>query len=413
MKEELPPHRPGFDHEIELKPDAKLPQATPYGMGEKELRVLLKWIKDNLAKDFIQPSKSHVASPILFVKKPAGGIRVCVDYRGLNAATVRNRYPIPLISETLRRVTKGKVFTKLDIVAAFNKLRVKSGQEPLTAFVTRYGLFESKVMPFGLCGAPGTWQRYINEVLREHLDDFCTAYLDDILIWSENRKEHKEHVRKVLQRLLEAGLTVDIDKCEFYAEKVKYLSFIVGHNRIEMDTAKISAIQEWDAPRAKKHVQSFLGFTNYYRRFIRNYSRLAKPLTELTKKGETFRWNDKAQQAFYTLKQKFLEAPILQGYDWEKLTRLETDASDGAVGAAMFQQNDEGMWMPVAFMSSKMSPAECNYEIYDKELLAIVNAFKEWRPELEGAPETVHVLTDHKNLEYFMTQRTLNRRQAR
>jgi hypothetical protein len=178
---------------------------------------------NNGEQGFICPSSSAAAAPVLLVRKPRGGIRVCVDYRALNAITVKNRYPIPLVTETLNRLRRATIFTKLDIIAAFNKIRVKEGQEWLTAFNTRYGQFEYLVMPFGLCNAPGTFQSYINETVREYLDVFCTAYLDDILIYSNDEKEHTDHVLKVLYRLRDRGLQLDIDKCEFDAPKSNIL----------------------------------------------------------------------------------------------------------------------------------------------------------------------------------------------
>ena len=210
----LPEHRP-YDHKIQLE-SGKTPGFGPlYGMSQDELRVLKKYLEDNLTKGFIRASSSPAASPVLFVRKPGGGLRFCVDYRGLNAITVKNRYPLPLIRETLDRLAKVKFFIKLDIIAAFNKLRMAAGEEWKTAFRTRYGLYEYLVLPFGLSNAPSSFQHYINDSLREFLDVFCTAYIDDILIYSNSRKEHTQHVRKVLERLRSAGLQVDIEKCEF------------------------------------------------------------------------------------------------------------------------------------------------------------------------------------------------------
>jgi hypothetical protein len=198
--DKLPPHRP-LDHDLVLEEGKRLPVSPLYGMSQGELQVLRQYLDDNLRKGFIRPSSSPVASPVLFVKKPGGGLRFCVDYRGLNAITVKNRYPLPLIRETLNRLAKAKYFTKLDIISAFNKIRVKEGQEWLTAFRTRFGLFEYLVMPFGMANAPATFQHYINDVLFEHLDRFCTAYIDDILVYSDNLEDHQNYVKKVLRKL--------------------------------------------------------------------------------------------------------------------------------------------------------------------------------------------------------------------
>ena len=217
----LPPHRK-HDHTIRLT-EGKKPGFGPlYNISRDELLVLDKYIKDNTAKGFIRSSQSEAASPVLFVRKPGGGIRLCVDYRGLNAITIKNRYPLPLFKETLMRLCRAKHFSIIDIIAAFNKLRMALGEEWKTAFRTRYGLFEYLVMPFGLANAPATWQTFINDILRDKLDVFCTAYLDDILIYSNTQKEHREHVHWVLDRLQEAGIQADIEKCHFDVPEVKY-----------------------------------------------------------------------------------------------------------------------------------------------------------------------------------------------
>ena len=209
------PVRRSYDHKIELIPGKQHGFGPLYGMSQNELKVLRNYLEDHLSKGFIRASSSPVASPVIFVKKPGGGLRFCVDYRALNAVTVKNRYPIPLIQETLSRLSKAKYYTKLDIIAAFNRLRIAEGDEWLTAFRTRYGLFEYLVMPFGLANAPSTFQHFVNDVLRPFLDVFCTAYLDDILIYSENLHEHKEHVRSVLNALRDAGLQLDVDNVSF------------------------------------------------------------------------------------------------------------------------------------------------------------------------------------------------------
>lgn len=239
LADSLPPHQP-YDHHIRLEPGAQPTFEPLYGMSWDELLVLKKYLDDNLTKDFIRASSSPAASPILFVRKPEGGLRFCVDYRGLNAITIKNHYPLPLIRETLDRMAYVKYFTKLDVVAAFNKLRMAKGDEWLTAFRTRYSLYEYLVMPFGLSNAPASFQNYINNILQDYLDAFCTAYIDNILIYSNTLKEHKKHVRQVLQKLREAGLQLNIDKCEFQVQEVKHLGLIIS-----------TEILEWTLPRSR------------------------------------------------------------------------------------------------------------------------------------------------------------------
>ena len=416
----LPPNRPGIDHNIDLTPGHAPPAKKVYGLSREQARAVKDYIDDMLSKGYIRPSNSPYAAPVLIVKKPGGGLRICIDYRGLNEITIKNRNAPPLIRETLARLASAGWYTKLDVIAAFNEIRIKTGDEHKTAFVTRYGQYEYVVMPFGLCNAPGTFQTFINETLRPYLDVFCTAYLDDILVYSNTFEEHIEHVNKVLQALSKANIFLDINKCEFHNQRVKYLGLIVSTEGIQMDEEKVSAIRSWPKPRGVKDVQAFLGFANFYRRFIAGFSRLAAPLTNLTKtttadRPPVFPWPDDSEEnkSFEALKTAFTTAPILAHFDPDKETWVETDASDYVVAAVLSQPDQHGLLHPVAFLSKKMSPAECNYEIYDKELLAIVRAFEEWEPELAGTKDPIKVISDHKNLEFFMTTKRLNRRQAR
>ena len=258
-------HRADWDHEIHLEEGQKASFVRNYKpFSDQETAAMKKYIDEHLGKGFIRPSSSAAASPILLVRKPGGGLRFCIDYRALNAVTVKNRYPIPLISETLGKLAGAVKYTKLDVIHAFNRIRMREGHEWLTAFNSRYGQFEYLVMPFGLCNAPGTFQGYINESLREYLDVFCTAYLDDVLIYTNKDEDHASHVLQVLRRLHKRGLQVDIDKYEFNTTRVKYLGMIMTTNGIEMDTEKVEAIQNWEAPLSVKKVQAFLGFANFY-----------------------------------------------------------------------------------------------------------------------------------------------------
>jgi hypothetical protein len=410
--DQLPPHRP-YDHTIPLKEGTTPPYGPLYSMSRNELLAMKEFIEENLPKGFIRSSSSPAGAPCLFVKKADGSLRLCNDYRGLNEITIKNRYPLPLIQETLMRLQKARWYTKLDLRGAYNLLRIAEGEEWKTAFRTRYGHFEYLVMPFGLTNAPASFQHFINDTLREFLDDFVNAYIDDILIYSESYEENVSHTRKVLEALSKAGLHLKPEKCEFHVQTVKYLGVILTPTGIQMDPAKVEAVKEWPVPRHLKDVQAFLGFANYYRRFIFEYSKKVTPMTKLTHKETPFVWSPECQKAFEELKEAFTSAPILRHFDPDKPIVVETDASDFVSGGVLSQPDEENVLHPVAYFSKKHSPAECNYEIYDKELLAIVRAFEEWRLHLESAPESIKVLTDHKNLEYFMTTKLLNRRQAR
>ena len=269
-------------------------------------------------------------------------------------------------------------------------------------------------MPFGLANAPATFQAMMNHILRDMLDVGVIVYIDDILIYSNTEEEHTRLVSEVLVRLEQHGLAASIDKCVFHTQKVDFLGYVVSDQGISMAQDKVETILKWASPRNVKDVQTFIGFANFYRRFIDGFSKICKPITDTTKEsnGKNFVWSAACEEAFSKLRQRFTEAPILRHFDPSLETQLETDASDFAIGAILSQQF-LSRWHPCAFHSRKMAAAEINYEIHDKEMLAIVAAFKEWRRYLESPATTVMIYTDHKNLEYFMTTKILNRRQAR
>ena len=427
----VPPLRPGFNHRIELVDKDKhgkepeLPWGPLYNMSTEELLVLRKELTHYLDKGYIRASRSSAGAPVLFAKKPGGGLRFCVDYRALNEITKKDRYPLPLITETLNRIAKAKYLTKLDIILAFHKIRIEPGFEHMTAFRTRYGQFEWLVMPFGLTGCPATFQRYVNHILRDYLDDFVSAYIDDILIFTNgSRAEHRRQVRAVVERLRQAGLYLDVDKCEFETKRTKYLGYIIqAGESIQMDPEKLKAIREWEAPTSVKGVRSFIGFANFYRRFIKDFSNLAAPLIRLTGKNSTgkspkhmnisFRWTAHEQRAFDKLKEAFISEPILQHFQPDHETIVEPDASGYAIGGVLLQRNKDGVLHPCAYLSKKMSPAESNYEIHDKELLAVIRCLEEWDSELRSVTKPFTILSDHKNLEFFMQPRKLTERHVR
>lgn len=417
--DQLPPRRL-CDHRITLdegtKPEELLGYSGLRKMSLEEMEACRKYVTENLDKGFIGPTEAPWAAPILFAPKPNGGLRFCVDFRRLNSATRKDRHPLPLIEETLARISKAKIFTKLDIRQAFHRIRIAPGYENLTAFRTRYGTFQYNVVPFGLTNAPATFQRFMNETLMDYLDDFCSAYLDDIVIFSNSVEEHEEHVKKVLERLRQAGLQADTDKCEFHVQKTKFLGFIISTDGVAVDPAKTAVVRDWAPPTSVKGVQSFLGFCNFYRKFVREYGRIARPLTALTRQGlPKFDWTDECQDAFDKLKQRLLQAPVLAHFDFDKDTRVETDASDGVVAGVLSQKASDGTddWHPVAFFSETLQGSELNYSIHDKELMAVVQALKHWRAELVGLQRPrFTILTDHGSLEYFSQKRHLNLRQA-
>ena len=410
---ELPPHRPGLDHEINLVEGREPPAMPLYSMSRDELLVLRKTLYELLDQGFIRASSSGAGAPVIFVKKPGGGLRFCVDYRGLNAVTKKDGYPLPRIDETLRSISQAKWVSKVDVISAFHRLRIRQGDESKTAFRTRLGAYEWLVTPFGLTGAPAAFQRYINSVLKPWLDNGCSAFADDVSIYSNGtRKEHRELVRKIVKALGDAGLQLDWDKSQFEASEITFLGYIVRPGvGLKADPEKVKAILEWEPPRNVRAVRSFLGFGNFYRQFIERYSEIARPLTALTKKDIKFEWTSEANLAFEKMKRAFIEAPLLVTYDPEKPTVIEADSSGWALGGAFMQRGDDELLRPVAYHSRKLQPAEVNYPIHDKEMLAIYDCIRAWSCMLRG--RTFEVWSDHKNLVHFQTKQILAERQRR
>ncbi|KAI0996221.1 hypothetical protein K3495_g11958 [Podosphaera aphanis] len=367
-------------------------------MSRDELLVLRKTLTELLDKNWIRASSSPGGAPVLFIRKQGGGLRLCVDYRALNAVTERDRYPLPLIKETLRMMSQATWLSKVDVRAAFHRLCIAQGDEYKTAFRTRFGAYEWLVTPFGLAGAPAAFQRWINKVLGDLLGDTCAAYLDDVVIFSNgDLVDHWIKVNQVVSRLAEAGLKLDPKKYEFAKKEIKYLGFIICVTEgIKPDPEKVCAITEWERPTDIKGIRSFLGFANFYRNFIENFAQLTAPLHDLTRKGTLYKWSAEHQKAFEELRRRF-----------------KTDSSGWATGACLSQYSKEGSLRPVAYHSKKLTPTECKYDIHDKELLSIVRSLEEWRGELTGLHEPFIILTDHKNLEFFMTAQKLSERQVR
>ena len=320
----------------------------------------------------------------------------------MNEITIKNRYPLPLINSLLDRLTGSKFFTKIDLRGAYNLVRIKKGDEWKTAFRCRYGHFEYLVMPFGLTNAPAIFQNIMNDIFKEYLDYFVVILLDDILVFSKNLEEHKHHVRLVLEKLQQWKLYAKLEKCFFHQHEIEFLGYIIGPDGIKMCSDKTSSIKDWPTPSTITQVQSFLGFANFYCRFIYNYSKIAKPLTDLTKQNQQFQWTPEAEAAFLQLKKSLTQDPLLVHPDSAKPYTVHTDASNYAIGAVLSQNNH-----PVAYYSRKLLDAEINYAIHDKELLAIVASFTHWRHYLVGSTFPITVYCDHKNLTFFRVKRLL------
>ncbi|KAF8751163.1 hypothetical protein RHS01_08782 [Rhizoctonia solani] len=392
----LPPHRE-YDIAIDLLPDAKLSPGPIYGMTNAESRALKQHIDEELATGKIRPSTSSAGAPVMFVKKADGSLRLVVDYRKLNEVTHKNVYPLPRQDDLMAKLRNAKLFTKLDLCWGYNNVRIKEGDEWKTAFRTKYGLFEYLVMPFGLTNAPAAFQHFMNDLFRDLIDVTVVIYLDDILIFSEVPKKHPEH----------------LSKCHFHVTTVDYLGIVISPAGFSMDQKKIEAVTSWPQPKTVKQVQAFLGFVNYLCRFIPNFSLVARPLHNLTKKETPWSWSNLEEAAFQELKLLVTQSPVLIHSNPDLPYYLETDASGVAMGAILSQRGPDNRLHPIAYMSKSFSGAEANYDTHDKELLAIIKALEEWRIFLEATDKPIQVFTDHRNLEYWRQARTFNRRHAR
>jgi len=356
-----------------------------------------------------------MAAPVFFIKKKDGSLRLVQDYRALNAVTVKNKYPLPLISELVSQLCRAQYFTKLDVRWGFNNIRIKPGNEWKAAFRTNRGLFEPLVMFFGMTNSPATFQTMMNDMFRTIIaEGIVVVYLDDILIFMKTEEEHEQAVRRFLEILAEHKLFFRLEKCEFHRKQIEYLGLVILENKVAMDPVKVAGVREWPVPENWTDVQAFVGFVNFYRRFIQDFLTIARPLFDLTRSDQAWNWGTKEQEAFECLKMAVTTAPILASPQDSEPFRIKADSSDFASGAVLSQQlPGEDKWHPVAFYSKSLSLVEQNYEIHDKEMLAIICALEEWRHFLEGARHPVEIWMDHKNLEYFMTAKKLNRRQAR
>jgi len=408
---ELPPHR-DYNLKIDLEEGTSPPLGTLYSLSPVELSTLRTFIDENLNTGFIRPTASSHAAPVLFIKKKDGSLRLCIDFRGLNKITKKDRYPLPLISDLLDSPSHAKINSKINLRHAYHLVRIAPGDEWKTTFHTRYGSYKWLVMPFGLTNAPAAFQHFVNTIFADMLDVCVIVYLDDILIYSEDVESHQQHVREVLCRLRLHGLFAKPEKCEFHSDSVEYLGYRLSPDGLTMSPDKIQTISDWPEPQKVKDIQSFLGFANFYHQFIFNYSDIVVPLTQLTRKDAPWNFSEDCQRSFNALKHAFTTVPILTHFILDTPIIMETDASDYAVAGILSITCADGEIRPVAYYSRTLTAPELNYNTHDKELLAIFEAFRNWCHYLEGSASPIDVVMDHKNLEYFSTSKVLSRRQA-
>ncbi|GBG75872.1 hypothetical protein CBR_g21116 [Chara braunii] len=393
-------------HAIEIIPGSSIPKGRIYRMSPGELDELRRQLKELVDKGWIRPSVSPYGSPVLFVpKKKEGTLRMCIDYRGLNAITVRYREPLSRIDDLLNRVQGCRYFNKIDLKSGYHRIAIQPENQHKTAFQTRYGLYEFVVMPFGLCNAPGTFQHAMNRIFHDYLDKFVIVYLDDILIFSKTIEEHVAHLDKVLSLLRQHKFKINVEKCEFGRTPVLYLGHEISTEGLKPDDAKVASIRDWPRPQCVTEMRSFLGMTGYYRTFIKNYSIVAAPLTDLTRLDTPWEWTDECEAAFRHLKHVLTHYEVLKLPDPDKPFIVTTDASQYGIGAVLAQQ--EGLRLsPVEYMSKKMPSQKLAKSTYEKELYEVYKALTHWRHYLLGR---FFILgTDHQTLRWMRTQPVLS-----
>ncbi len=392
----------------------------PPRINAKHAAYEAKWLKEMLAKGLVVPSQSAYAAPHFYVEKAdtatTGDYRAVTDYRAINALTVKNRYPLPRADTLFERLAHAKYFTKIDLRTGFYQILIAEADRHKTAFTTSVGLFEYTVLPMGLCNSPAVFMQLMNDTFRDQLNASVLVFLDDIIVFSESIEDHERHVRWALQRLRAQRLYAKMSKSALCVREVEFLGHYVGGDGLRVMQDKVDAVSAWPVPKNISELRAFLGLAGYYRRFVRDFSAIALPLTELTRTLSTRRladhWTTRQQLAFVQLKRALQEAPVLTLPDPALPFVVDCDASGYAVGAVLQQDRGKGL-QPVSYMSRKMSGAETRYPVHEQELLAIIEALTVWRHHLQGAPHPVTVRTDHKSLIHFQTQPMLSGRQTR
>ncbi|CAJ2678818.1 unnamed protein product [Trifolium pratense] len=395
--EHLPPPRPGFDHKIPLKEGAEPFNLRPYRFSVIQKDIIDKLVNDMLAQGIVQHSNSPFASPTILVRKKDGSWRLCVDFRRLNDLTIKDRFPIPLIEDLMDELCGSVVFSKLDMRSGYHQLRMAKGEEHKTAFKTHSGHYEYLVMPFGLTNAPASFQSLMNQVFQPFLRKFVIIFFDDLLIYSQSIEDHLVHLRLIFHTIRANHLFLNRSKCSFALPKVEYLGHFITKEGVSTDPAKIQAVSSWPIPQNVKQLRGFLGLAGYYRRFVQDFGKLAKPLTDLLKK-EGFVWTDNATQAFMQLKQALITAPVLSLPNFSKQFVVETDASGKGIGAVLMQEQH-----PVAYISKSLGPKQQAMSVYERELLAIVYAVQKWGSYLSHAPFVIR--TDQKSIKHMLDQK--------
>ena len=407
---DIPTRTDKIYHDVIVE-DSKPIKQHPYRMNPLKQKYLQDEVKYLLENDFIEPSQSNYSSPCILVPKSNGTYRMCTDYRKVNSVTKTDSFPIPRIDDCIDKVGNSKYVTKFDLLKGFWQVPLTDKAKEVSAFATPNGLYQYKVMPFGMKNSPATFQRLVNNVICGL--DGCDAYIDDVIIYSDSWSDHLQRIRQFFDRLSKAKLTVNLAKTEFCHATVTFLGHLVGQGQVKPLEAKVNAISEFPVPKCKRQLMRFLGMAGYYRKFCKNFSGIAEPLTNLLKKSTKFKWNDKCQDAFDRLKAILKSAPVLLAPDFDKCFKLAVDASDVGIGAVLLQEDNNGIDHPVCYFSKKFNKHQKNYSTIEKECLALILAIQQFEVYLTSSASAIVVFSDHNPLSFLHKLKNKNQRLLR
>ena len=397
-------------HDVDVGSATPIKQ-HPYIVNPLKLKIMRKEVAYMLENDLIEASSSEWSSPCVLVPKPDGTYRFCTDFRQVNKVTKSDSYPIPRVDDCVDRVGNAKFVSKLDLLKGYWQVPLTTRAKEISAFATPDGLYQYKVMPFGMKNAPATFQRLINTVISGL--EGCCAYIDDVVVYSDTCKEHLKHLQSLLLRLVEAKLTVNLGKSEFGCAHIVFLGYMVGQGQVRPVDAKVEAVASFPVPCNKKELMRFLGMTGYYRKFCKNFSSVAAPLTDLLKKEKKYLWDDRCEKAFTKIKTLLLTAPVLVTPDYQKPFKMHVDASDYGAGAVLLQEREQGIDHPISYFSQKFDQHQCNYSTCEKETLALILALRYFDFYLSAAIFPIEVFTDHNPLVFLNKMRDRNQRLLR
>ena len=397
-------------HDIDVGESSPIKQ-HPYRAGpakQAHLNEELKYMKEN---GIIEESESEWSSPCILVPKPDCSFRFCTDFRKVNSVTKSDTYPLPRVDDCIDHVGKAKFVSTFDLLKGYWQVPLTPRAKEVSAFVTPQGLYQYKVLPFGLKNAPASFQRLMNNVLKGMTN--VEVYIDDIIVYNDTWKEHMESVRALFNRLSEAKLTVNLAKSQLGKAKVKFLGHIIGQGVVEPAKAKVEAVINFPKPTTKKEVMRFLGIAGYYRKFCKNFSDVIAPLTSLLNKKAKFVWSDECNSSFEFVKSMLANEPILMAPDFSKPFKLAVDASDIGIGSVLIQEDDQSIDHPICYFSKKLNKHQLNYSTIEKECLALVLSLQHFEVYLSITVKPTVVYTDHNPLVFLHRMRNQNRRLQR